>query len=163
MATFIAQLVTRSGGSLPAPSRDWFPDDDGSVHEDSIDRLAEAGIVRGRDDGGYGPDLPVRRDAMAAFLVRSSSNGQGGSCEGRSGWFSDDDGDVHEARIDKAAGAGFTGGTAAGGYRPGCRCGATRWRRSCRGSWTCSWRRGTPGRRHRPESPFGAPVRSFRG
>jgi hypothetical protein len=51
MASFIARLVERSGGTLPTPSRDWFADDAGSVHEGSINRLAEVGIVSGKRPG----------------------------------------------------------------------------------------------------------------
>jgi hypothetical protein len=45
---FVARLVERSGGTLPAPSRSWFGDDDTSPHRDSIDRLAEAASWAGR-------------------------------------------------------------------------------------------------------------------
>jgi hypothetical protein len=71
MASFIARLVERSGGTLPAPSRDWFGDDGASAHRDSIDRLAEAGIVGGKAPGRYAPLELVTRAQMAAFLVRA--------------------------------------------------------------------------------------------
>lgn len=118
MATFIANLVDRSGGSLPMPTRDWFRDDDGTHHEQSINRLAEAGIVRGRADGGYGPDVGVDRDAMATFLVRAYEARSGEPLAATRDWFADDDGNAHEPSIDRAADAGFTGGAAGGGYMP---------------------------------------------
>jgi hypothetical protein len=118
MATFIARTIDRSGGSLPTPTRDWFRDDDGTSHEASINRLAEAGIVAGRADGGYGPAAPVSRAQMAKFLVLAHGHRTGRSIEPRADYFSDDDGSVHEASINRAAEAGFTGGSAAGGYRP---------------------------------------------
>jgi hypothetical protein len=119
MATFLANLLDRSGDRLPAAGRDWFSDDDGSVHEASINRLAEAGVVRGRADGGYGPALPVTRDAMATFLVRATERRTGQPLTASRDWFADDDGNTHEPAIDRAATAGLTGGTASGGYAPG--------------------------------------------
>ena len=52
MASFLARAF-----DLPEVSRDFFPDDEGSVHEDNINRLAAAGITEGFDDGTYGPGL----------------------------------------------------------------------------------------------------------
>jgi hypothetical protein len=118
MATFIANLVTASGGSLPAARRDHFDDDDGDRHEDSINRLAEAGIVTGQRDGSYGPLLPVRRDQMATFLVNATERRTGAALPRLGSFFADDDGSTHETRIDQAAGAGFTGGGADGRYAP---------------------------------------------
>jgi hypothetical protein len=48
-----------------------FADDDGSVHEPAIDRLAVRGVVQGRQDGSYGPQAGVRRDQLASFLARA--------------------------------------------------------------------------------------------
>ena len=45
MATFLARAL-----DLPAATRDWFDDDDGTTHESAINRIAEAGIT-----GGCGP------------------------------------------------------------------------------------------------------------
>ena len=49
-----ARLIEAGGGSLPADAPDAFPDDDGSTHEASIDKLAAAGIVQGGAGGTYG-------------------------------------------------------------------------------------------------------------
>jgi hypothetical protein len=40
------------------------------AHAANVDLLCAAGIVTGRADGTYGPDAPVTRGQMAAFLMR---------------------------------------------------------------------------------------------
>ena len=76
-------------------------------------------MVRGTGDGVYEPAASVTRAQMATFLVRAyelaSGNQLGGAGEDL---FEDDDGSVHEGRIDKAADAGFTTGTAPGRFAP---------------------------------------------
>ena len=123
MAAFIARLVQRSGGTLPAASRDWYGDDGGSPHQDSINRLAEAGIVAGKRPGTYAPQEGVTRAQMAAFLsraydYRARQAGEQPLPEGGD-HFSDDDTSPLEPEIDKAAAAGFAGGYGDGTYRPG--------------------------------------------
>ena len=62
--------------SRPAIGSDLFTDDDLSVFEGDIDRLATAGITKGcnpPDNNRYCPDDPVTREQMAAFLVRAFS------------------------------------------------------------------------------------------
>ena len=122
MATFIAGMVLQSGGTLPEPTRDHFPDDNGSVHEGAINRLAEAGVVRGRDAGRYDPLVPVTRAQMAAFLVRgydlrAAQGGQPALAPGED-WFYDDGTSLLHDDINKAASAGLAGGTGAGRYVP---------------------------------------------
>ncbi len=114
MATFVARAIVRAGGDLPLATRDHFTDDNGSRHEDSINRLAEAGIVTGRGAGVYAPDLPVLRDAMATFLVRAVQHRTGRALPDSTDHFLDDNGNTHEPNIDRAAGAGVTGGTGPG-------------------------------------------------
>ncbi|WP_157041882.1 S-layer homology domain-containing protein [Nitriliruptor alkaliphilus] len=77
MASLLARFVDlldddRVNGSFPpATNRDVFGDDDGSVHEPAINRLAVQGVVQGRRDGSYGPNADVTRDQVATFLARS--------------------------------------------------------------------------------------------
>jgi hypothetical protein len=77
MASFLARTLDllddgRVDRSFPpATDRDVFRDDDGSVHEDNIDRLAVQGVVQGRRDGTYGPQAGVTRDQLASFLARA--------------------------------------------------------------------------------------------
>ena len=54
----------------PGTSNDFFEDDDGSVHEDNINALADVGIVAGFRDGTYRPGENVLRDQMASFVMR---------------------------------------------------------------------------------------------
>ena len=123
MASFIARLVERSGGTLPTPTRDWYGDDGGSSHQDAINRLAEAGIVAGKRPGVYAPTEGVTRAQMAAFLTRAydfraRQAGRDPLPEGGD-HFRDDEDSPLEREIDKAAAAGFAGGYGDGTYRPG--------------------------------------------
>ncbi len=71
MASFIVRAMGLSNGL----GADLFTDDDGSVHEDNIDRLATAGITLGCSAGRFCPSDPVIRAHMAAFLFRALSEG----------------------------------------------------------------------------------------
>jgi glucose/arabinose dehydrogenase len=66
MASFLARAF-----AFPAAGDDHFLDDAGSVHEDSINRLYEAGVTTGYGDGTYRPANPVTRAQMASFLARA--------------------------------------------------------------------------------------------
>lgn len=120
MASFLARFVVRSGGTLPSDPPDAFSDDDGTTHEANIDKLAAVGIATGRDDGTYGPDADVRRNQMATFIVRTLEHRFGQPITEGEGadYFTDDDDDIHEPNIDKAAALGITGGTSDTTYGP---------------------------------------------
>ena len=90
-----------------------FTDDDGSTHEDAINRLAASGVTNGCGAGVYCPEDPVTRAEMASFLARAL----GLADPGRNA-FSDDDGSVHEWAIDAVANAGITMGCATGRFCP---------------------------------------------
>jgi hypothetical protein len=111
MASFIARLVERSGGSLPADAPDRFPDDNTSVHHDNINRLAAAGLLSGRADGTLGPDEPVTRAQMATFLTRVHHYRTGAPLAATADYFADDRGNTHEPAINRAALGGLTGGS----------------------------------------------------
>jgi hypothetical protein len=66
MASFLARAL-----DLPRASRDWFRDDEDSIHEDAINRVAEARITFGCGDDRYCPNGRVTRGQMAAFLRRA--------------------------------------------------------------------------------------------
>lgn len=66
MASFLVRAL-----SLPPTSTDFFSDDNGSIHEDAINRLAAAGVVSGCGGGGYCPGWGVSREQMAAFIERA--------------------------------------------------------------------------------------------
>ena len=70
MAAFLVRALdlTDDGGG------NTFTDDDGSIFEDNIAKLAAAGITRGcnpPDNDHYCPNQPVTRAQMAAFLRRA--------------------------------------------------------------------------------------------
>ena len=68
MASFLARALR-----LPNTAHDYFTDDEGTIHENAINRLAAAGIVGGCSAGHYCPGSAVTREQMAAFLYRAFS------------------------------------------------------------------------------------------
>jgi spore germination protein YaaH len=108
MATFLARAL-----ALPPSSTDWFTDDDGLSHEDSINRLADAGITTGCTDTEFCPRDPVTRGQMASFLARALA-----LPASTTDWFTDDDGTAHEDSINRLADAGITTGCAATRFCP---------------------------------------------
>jgi hypothetical protein len=66
MATFLDRAL-----ALPDTDVDFFTDDEGSVHEDAINRIAAAGITTGCGSGRFCPRAKVSREQMAAFLRRA--------------------------------------------------------------------------------------------
>jgi hypothetical protein len=85
-----------------------FVDDDGSIFEADIERLAGAGITRGCNppaNDRFCPNALVTRGQMAAFMTRAFGLVDRGSTD-----FVDDDGSVFEADIERLAAAGITKG-----------------------------------------------------
>jgi hypothetical protein len=86
-----------------------FLDDDGSVFEADIERLAAAGITQGCNpphNDRFCPDAPISREQAAALLAR----GYGYRDRGAGNWFVDDDESIFEASIDMIRTAGVTAG-----------------------------------------------------
>lgn len=119
MAAFVARLLRASDADMPAEPADHFPDDGDSVHEEDVNALAEIGIVAGLDDERYAPATAVTRGQMATFLVGAYEHRTGKTLGAEGDPFHDDDGSVHEERINAAAAAGLTEGVEEGHYRPG--------------------------------------------
>jgi hypothetical protein len=105
MAAFLVRalgLTDNGGGGR-------FHDDDGSIFENDIDRLAAAGITKGCNppkNDHFCPDDTVTRGQMAAFLVRAF----GYTDTGGGDRFRDDNGSIFEHDIDRLATAGVTKG-----------------------------------------------------
>ena len=102
MAAFLDRAL-----DLPATTEDFFGDDNGTLFEANINRLAAARITLGcnpPDNDSFCPTRSVSRAEMAAFLVRgfALTEGQG------TNRFVDDDGSVFEDDIDILAAAGIT-------------------------------------------------------
>jgi hypothetical protein len=112
MAAFLVRAL-----GLPPASSDYFVDDSGSVFEDDINRIADAGITRGCNpplNDRFCPDRTVTRGQMAAFLVRAF----GYTDDGGGNRFDDDDGSVFERDIDALSVAGVTKGCGPRRYCP---------------------------------------------
>lgn len=108
----MAAFLDRALG-LPSTDVDFFSDDGASPFQDSINRIAAAGISLGCADGRYCPSVNVTRAEMASFLVRAFDLAPSTADE-----FSDDDGSDFEADIDALGSAGITQGCASGRYCP---------------------------------------------
>ncbi len=103
MAAFLVRAL-----GLPAATTDHFTDDNGSIFEDDINRLAEAGITKGCNppaNDNYCPDDPVTRGQMAALLVRALP-----LPAATVDHFTDDDGSIFADDINRLAEAGITRG-----------------------------------------------------
>jgi hypothetical protein len=104
MAAFLVRAL-----GLTERLDDPFTDDDGSVFEADIEKLAAAGVTRGcnpPDNDQFCPNEHVTRGQMAAFLVRA----MGYTDDGGGDLFIDDDDSVFEADIDRLGTAGVTKG-----------------------------------------------------
>ena len=60
-----------------------FSDDEGSVHEDSIEQIAQWGITTGCEENRFCPSRTVNRAQMAAFLYRAVTHLHGGTAPGQ--------------------------------------------------------------------------------
>ncbi len=100
MAAFLARAL-----DLPGGGTDAFADDDGSLHEHSINRIAQAGITTGCATARYCPSGRVTRAQLASFLDRAL-----GLPDTPQDFFDDDDGSTHEASINRVAAAGVAAG-----------------------------------------------------
>lgn len=108
MASFLVRAL-----KLPATSRDFFTDDNASIHEGDINRLAAAGITGGCAPGRFCPRAVVTREQMASFLARAFELPATGT-----DYFGDDNTSIHEGDINRLALSGITGGCAAGRFCP---------------------------------------------
>ncbi len=71
MATFLVGLADILGLQGFETTEDFFTDDETSVHEANINRIASESVTGGQGgDRIYGPFNPVLRQQMAAFLAR---------------------------------------------------------------------------------------------
>jgi hypothetical protein len=104
MAAFLVRALGLGGGG-----GDPFHDDDGSIFEGDIERLAAAGITKGCNppqNTHFCPNDTVTRGQMAAFLVRAFGYRDTGGGD----HFRDDDRSTFESDIDRLATAGITKG-----------------------------------------------------
>lgn len=117
MASFVARLIEKAGGTLPSEARNAYSDDDTSHHHANINKLAAAGLVDGKGDGRFAPRETVSRAQMAKFIVNAYEFVSDRTLDDSADYFGDDNGDQLESFINKSAAAGFTTGRN-GGYEP---------------------------------------------
>jgi SpoIID/LytB domain protein len=101
MAAFLARAL-----GLVDQAPNPFVDDDDSLFQADIEKIAAAGITVGCNppaNDRFCPDRPVTRAQMAAFLVRAY-----GFVDRSPDPFTDDDGSIFEADIERLAAAGVT-------------------------------------------------------
>jgi len=108
MATFLARAL-----ELPAATKDYFHDDNGTSHEADINRIAAAGLTVGCGTGRYCPTTTVSRAQMASYLARALALPLSSK-----DYFTDDHGLSHEPNINRLAKAGLTYGCGGTHYCP---------------------------------------------
>jgi hypothetical protein len=118
MAGFVARMLTGAGYELDASAPGAFTDVAGSVHQQAIDALAQAGIVKGLTSTRYGVEVPVTRAQMATMMERAYGLLGGAGGLDAPDAFTDDNGYVHEKAIDRLALLGIAGGTGGGSFSP---------------------------------------------
>jgi subtilisin family serine protease len=101
MAAFLVKAL-----GLNPTATNFFSDDDGTLFESDIDKLAAAGITSGCGVEAFCPDDLVTRGQMAAFITRALDFDDSGEGD----LFVDDDGQTFEGNIDRLATAGVTYG-----------------------------------------------------
>lgn len=125
--TFTVRAVNAGGTDATPPSRSWtvnasgpppsgntpFTDIVGHPFELDIDWLYDEGITAGCTATTFCPDSTVLRDQMASFLDRALPL-PATSID----FFDDDDGNIHEAAINRLAASGITGGCDVREYCP---------------------------------------------
>ena len=127
MATIVANMIDFAdaqdapGGATvptlptPATSQDRFTDDETSVHEGNINRLAQAGVVNGISSTRFNPTGNVSRAQMSSFIAQAVAFIQGVSLPIGPDAFTDDETSVHEPNINRLAEADIADGTGTSG------------------------------------------------
>ena len=106
-AVAAALLIGALTASADLPPGGTFIDDDGNIHEGSIEAIVDAGITTGCDARKirFCPDMTITRGQMAAFLSRALNLPPAGQDH-----FADDTGHLFENDINKIAELGITRG-----------------------------------------------------
>jgi beta-glucosidase len=133
MASFIARLIDKADELDTGEEIRGLPPFDGTVdptdvrsdnvHRESIDRLVQAGIVKGgpqgRPSNQYGPELDVNRAHMASFIVQALAYMTGENFETPNDYFVDDEtAEPHEPNINGAAAVAIAVGDGRDVYEP---------------------------------------------
>ena len=122
MASFVASALDQvPDRNYALPTVDDGPrfEDSASIssaHEHNVNRLHEAGIVSGYDDGTYRPDETITRAQMATFIAAAIEAVTGDTLQ-RTAAFDDVSG-THQANIEKLTTIGVVQGRTATSYGP---------------------------------------------
>lgn len=108
MAAFLTRAL-----DLPSTTVDSFDDDDGTLFENDINRLASSGITGGCGTRRFCQNAFVTREQMASFLTRALDLPATST-----DFFTDDASSGHQADINSLANAGITGGCAETSFCP---------------------------------------------
>jgi hypothetical protein len=119
LAVFLTRVAARADVAVPSDGASRFSDLGRSPAEvrEAAEALADADVVRGYDDGTFGPGQPVRRDQMATFLVRLQTLLDGPRPEPED-CFADTAGNVHADAIGTLCALGVATGDGAGTFAP---------------------------------------------
>jgi hypothetical protein len=120
-ASFVARTLELGPNPLPPATGARFTDLTGNVHADAVERLAAAGIVRGRTPTTFDPATPITRAQAATLLVEALRWSTGDPLEPEDGPYFPDVSGVHAANIDVAYELGLVQGRADGTFQPGAR------------------------------------------
>jgi len=102
----------------PTPAPGVFRDVPDGVHFTAIERMADAGVVRGYGDGTFRPRVLVTRGQVASVLSRSLEL-TAADCAADCDRLSDVDGSTHAEGIRALVAAGAIDGFPDGTFRPG--------------------------------------------
>lgn len=106
LLSIVFPVSTANADHLPPTG--YFTDDDGNIHENSINALAAAGITKGCNppqNDRFCPSSSITRGEMATFLTRALNLPPSST-----DFFTDDNDSVHESSINALRAAGITSG-----------------------------------------------------
>lgn len=105
-------------GEISPEQRQFDDVPEGNVHAVAIECLALFDIVLGRSQSSYNPAQPVNRAQLASFVARTLEASGVALPADPPNAFDDDNGSVHEPRIDQLAALGIVRGVADRRYAP---------------------------------------------
>lgn len=119
LATLVRNLLAAGGVAASSPPN-AFADDDGSVHEQSINGLAALRVIGGNGESGssYFPTRSATRSTVASYLGRAYELATGEQLPTGPDAFTDDERDPAEAEINGLAALGIVGGKGGGRFDP---------------------------------------------
>jgi S-layer homology domain len=100
----LASFMVRAR-NVPPATRDFFRDDNNSVHEGAINAMAQAGLTGGCASGRYCPGRGLTRAELASFLGRTF-----GLPPTTRDFYVDDTWTIHQQSINRATSAGVASG-----------------------------------------------------